>query len=75
VVNRQTGANHETNRSLDATVHHRAVSDRFRVDLGALEHAAAGVDETLTRLRAARAAKGRMDGIFRSPTGPDPAAK
>jgi hypothetical protein len=106
------------------------VSDGFRVDLGALENAAAGVNETLADLKAARvdildgdaaayghdhlagvvkdfcdrwemgiehlatdgqevaqrltssvqaylaadkAAKGRMDGIFQRPTGPDPA--
>ena len=108
------------------------MSDGFRVDLGALENAAAGVNETLADLKAApvdsldgdagayghdhlagvvtdfcdrwevgiehlatdgqevaqrltdsveayvavdKAAKGRMDGIFQSPTGPDPAAK
>ncbi len=107
------------------------MSDGFRVDLGALESAAAGVNETLADLKAARvdsldasagafghsrlagtvkdfcdrweigiehlatdgqeimqrlndsleaylvadkAAKGRMDGIYQSPTGPDPAA-
>jgi hypothetical protein len=109
-----------------------AVSDGFRIDLGALESAAAGVDETLADLKAARvdsldgnaadyghnrlaktvedfcdrweigvehlatdgqeivqrlndslsaylaadqAAKGRMDGIYSSASGPDPAAK
>lgn len=108
------------------------MSDGFRVDLGALENAAAGVNETLADLKATRvdsldgdagafghdhlagvvkdfcdrwevgiehlatdgqevaqrltdsvqayvavdkAAKGWMDGIFQSPTGPDPAAK
>jgi hypothetical protein len=107
------------------------MSDGFRVDLGALENAATGVNETLAGLKAARvdsldgntddyghdrlaemvkdfcdrweigvehlagdgreiaqrlnhsvaaylaadkAAKGRMDGIYQSPTGPDPAA-
>jgi hypothetical protein len=108
------------------------VSEGFRVDLGALESAAAGVNETLADLRAARvdaldgnvadyghdhlaetvkdfcdrweigiehlatdgrevaqrltdsvkaylavdkATKGRMDGIYQSPTGPDAAAE
>jgi hypothetical protein len=108
------------------------VSDGFRVDLGGLERAAEGVNETLAGLKAARvdaldgdaadfghdhlaetvkdfcdrweigvehiatdgrevaqrlndsvkaylaadkAAKGRMDGIYQSATGPDPAAK
>jgi len=107
------------------------VSDGFRVDLGGLESAAAGVTETLADLKAARvdsldasaaayghshlaatvkdfcdrweigieylatdgreitqrlndslkaylcadkAAKGRMDGVYQSSTGPDPAA-
>ena len=107
------------------------MSDGFSVDLGALENAAAGVNETLADLKAARvdsldvsaaacghdhlagtvkdfcdrweigiehlaadgreitqrlndslkaylsadkAAKGRMDGIYQSRTGPDPAA-
>jgi hypothetical protein len=106
------------------------VTDGFRIDLGALENAAAGVEQTLADLRAARvdsvdgrpaaygngelagtvkdfcdrweigidhlatdgreiaqrlndslraylaadrAAQGRMDGIFASATGPDPA--
>jgi Excreted virulence factor EspC, type VII ESX diderm len=108
------------------------VSDGFRVDLGALESAAAGVNQTLADLQEARvdaldgnaadyghdhlaetvkdfcdrweigiehlatdgreiaqrltdsvkaylavdkAAKGRMDGIYQSPTGPDPAVE
>jgi len=108
------------------------VSDGFRVDLGTLERAAEGVNETLSGLQTARvdaldgnaadyghdhlaetvedfcdrweigvehlasdgreiaqrlndsvraylaadrAAKGRMDGIYQSATGPDPAAK
>ena len=108
------------------------MSDGFRVDLGALERATEGVNETLAGLQAARvdaldgkaadyghdqlaetvedfcdrwqigvehlasdgrevaqrlndslmsylaadkAAKGRMDGIYQSATGPDPAAK
>jgi Excreted virulence factor EspC, type VII ESX diderm len=108
------------------------VSDGFRVDLGALENAAAGVNETLADLKMVRvdaldgnsadyghdhlaetvkdfcdrwevgiehlatdgreiaqrltesvkaylaadkAAKGRMDGIYQSLTGPDPAAQ
>ena len=108
------------------------MSDGFRVDLGALESAAAGVNKTLVDLQAARvdaldgnaadyghdhlaetikdfcdrweigiehlatdgreiaqrltdsvkaylaadkAAKGRMDGIYQSATGPDPAAE
>ena len=50
------------------------MSDGFRVDLGALESAAAGVNVE-AYVAADKAAKGRMDGIFQSPTGPDPAAK